>query len=1028
MGPDARFTVTSSAQDGLWFLSELAPDSPAHTLCRAFRVRGPLEVGGLRAAWRSVLRRHEGLRGTVVDRAGRPELLVADDAADDAWSFADLAAADDLAAGADDAADAFRAELAAAPLSLTAGPLARLAVARLGDDDHVVVLVAHRLVCDDESLSIVVDELSAGAPPGTAPRYADHARWQRAQDHRGLLQWWSEALTPRPAPPDLPVDHVRPPVPWAPAGVVRFDWGALGLAEWGTAPHVVVLAAFQALLHRYGGGDRIAVGMPVSTRPPEFAGAVGLFENLVVPCADFSGSPTFRELLGRVGTAVAGALAHRALPFDELVRGLDVDREPHRVPFCDTLFAVKGADPVLRLPGARVDALPSDPRAARATLALTVAENGTEGVLEYRADLLEAASAEQIANQLRTLLTAALADPDAPVSALPLESQDHLAAAARDADRVADGPTDLPPVTTLVHRVAADAPALSSDGVHTSYAELRAQAARVTAALAGVAGEPVAVRMGSGPRQVAAVLGVLDSGAHLVCLGADEMGERGRTMLADIRPAHLLVDGSTGADALARWYAEEQGGQVTDIALVADGPGAAPTSVTPADRAYVAYTSGSTGRPKGIPQSHATLAQFATWFAGEFGIGPGARVAQWAAPGYDAALCEAFATLAAGATLCPVPDRIRANPEKIAAWLAAERVTHFQTVPSFAREILRVLDGGARLDDLTHLLLAGEALPGDLVDGLRAALPSVRMVNLYGPTELILATWHEVTGGGHGVTPVGRSIPGRQVLVLDAEDRPCPAGVTGDIVVRSPFTTPGYLGSDDRTAFRPTAAGPCYRTGDLGRRRFDGVLEFRGRKDFQVKFNGVRLELGDIEATLAGHDSVAECAVVAVADGNRMVKRLVAHVVPIRGADGTATGAAAQWRAALRARFGKAMPPVTFRTLLDLPRNIGGKVNRAGLPDPGQTGTDIGREAETWVEQDLTAIWSELDTRPTHAEETFFAAGGYSLLVPVLLHAVRGRFGVPVSVGEFLADPTVAGLAARIESGIAAADRRRTAH
>ncbi|MER6949841.1 AMP-binding protein [Nonomuraea sp. NPDC000554] len=987
MGSDdgtASLAVTTSAQDGLWLPAEPAPGSPAHTVCRAYRVAGPLDVGGLRTAWRAVVGRHESLRCTLVERAGRVAARIAGDVADDVWSFVDLAA---RAEHPHAAAREFCAELAAAPPR----PPARLAVARLGADDHVVALVAHRAVADDTSISIVVDELSAayasavngGRPADALPaqprRYADYARWQRAQDHRHLVDWWRATLTPLPTAPDLPVDRVRPPALSATAGVERFDWGAsLGrpLAELSTAehvePHTVLLAAFQLLLHRYGDGDRIAVGMPASARPvPEFAGVVGLFDTLLVLCADFTGPLTFRELVRRAGAAVTGALAHRALPFDELVRALDVDRAPHRIPWCDTLFVVGASEPRLRLAGARVTRQPVDAVAAVADLTLTVDAGGpaATGILEYRADAFEAASARLLLEQLRTLLAAALADPDLPVRALPLESRDRLRAAIRDADRVADGPAGPDTVNTLVRRVAErtpDAPALSYGGTRVSYAELRAHAALIAAALTGghgaVPGRPVVVRMSTGPRQIAAVLGALDAGAHLVCLGADEMGERGRTMLADIRPARLVIDGSAGPDALAQWFADELDGQVVDVTAPPAPAASSPVQSAPQDRAYVAYTSGSTGHPKGIPQSHATLAQFVTWFGGEFRIGPGARVAQWAAPGYDASLCEAFAALVAGATLCPVPDRIRANPEKIVDWLAAERITHFQTVPTFAREILRVISGRAGAPEhLDHLLLAGEALPGELAGGLRAALPSVRLINLYGPTELILATWHEVAGEAHGevhgVTPVGRSIPGRQVLVLDDQDRPCPAGVTGDLVIRSPYTTPGYLGpaAADRAPFRPVAdtggwgiGGPCYRTGDLGRRRFDGALEFRGRKDFQVKFNGIRLELGDLEAALAAHDSVAECAVVAVADANRLATRLVAYVVPVRGPDGTAAGAAADWRAALRARFGKAMPPVTFRTLIGLPRNIGGKIDRRSLPGPGPARGGAGAEPESW--------------------------------------------------------------------------------
>ncbi|GAA0948257.1 non-ribosomal peptide synthetase [Nonomuraea longicatena] len=1084
----ARIAATTSAQDGLWLLAELAPDSPAHTVCRAFRVSGPLDTGALRAAWQSVLQRHESLRCTLVERAGRPMARVAGEPADDAWSFTDLAPS--RTEDADTAARAFAAGLAGTPLRPRVGPLARLAVARLGPDDHVVALVTHRAVADDASAAIVVEELSAGyaraargedpAPPGHPAQYADFARLQRGQDHRHLVDWWRAALTPLPGAHDLPVDRVGPPAWWAPAGVERFAWASslggplteLSRAE-GVEPHTVLLAAFQLLLHRYGGADRVAVGSPADCRPASgFDEAVGPFDTVLVLCADFTASLTFRELLRQVNVTRTSALAHRALPFEELVRALELDRAPRRIPLCDALFALRAPEPPLRLPGARTRGQRAEAGAALADLTLTVETGGpvATGTLGHRADAFGARSARLLLDQLHTLLSAALADPDLPVRELPLEGRDRLRASVLAADRVAAGPAGDEPVNALVHRAAERTPqahALSYGGAHLSYADLRAEAARVTAALSrgvgAVAARPVVVRMATGPRQITAVLGALDAGAHLVCLGADEVGERGRAMLADIRPARLLVDGSAGPDPLARWYADELGGQVVDMMAAAQtavqttaqmtaqtGGQPASMAVHPAgglaenaagsvpvsseDLAYVAYTSGSTGHPKGIPHVHATLAQFVRWFAREFRIGPGSRVAQWAAPGYDASLCEAFAALVSGATLCPVPERIRANPERLVEWLDAERVTHFQTVPTFAREVLRVLGGrAAGLAHLRHLLLAGEALPGELADGLRAALPSTRMINLYGPTELILATWHEIAGGEHGVTPIGRSIPGRQVLVLDERDRPCPAGVTGDLVIRSPHITAGYLGqAADPAPFRSVTGGwgvggPCYRTGDLGRRRFDGTLEFRGRKDFQVKFNGVRLELGDIEAALAAHESVAECAVVAVADANRMVTRLVAYVVPVRGPDGSAAGTAAVWRAALRARFGKAIPPITFRTLIGLPRNIGGKIDRRGLPDPDPARLGQGPQPESWAERAVAAIWSVLGVHPQSADDTFFSAGGHSMLVPPLLHTVRRRFGVDVAVADFFADSTLAGLAARIESSAASgglADRR----
>ncbi|GII88160.1 hypothetical protein Ssi03_61500 [Sphaerisporangium siamense] len=1064
-GSGTRRAVTSCAQDGLWFLHGTAPCAPAYTVGRAYRVTGELQVPALRAAWRAVVRRHESLRTTLVEESGRPVQEIAPEC--DPRAFADLG----TAAGPDPDATAARlyARMASEPLDLAAGPLARLGVARLGAGEHLVLILLHRAVADDASMAVVVEELSAcyaaatacrsagSVRPALPPRYADHAREERARlAAPGLgerLDRWAAELTPHPSPAVPPPDRPRRVVPEYEGGAARFHWGAdlagpvrdLAEAE-GVPPYAVPLAAFQALLARYGGEERVAVGVPVSTRPPGFERAVGCFENLVVVCTDLSGRPSFRDLLRRAARSAGTAFARRDVPFDRLVRALGPDREAGRVPFCDVMVAFEAPEPVPDLGGAVVRRLRVEDAYVRADLALTLGEAAT-GSLAYRTALYDDTTARLVLRHLRTLLAAALRDPDAPVEALPLETPERARLAVRAADRVTGAAAPDLPVHELVRlraRRAPSAPALSFDGEVVSYGELDRWAGRVAAALGapgGVAGRPVAVRTASGPRQIAASLGVLRAGGRLVCLGTGDVGERGRMVLGDVRPAVLVLDDPDG-DPLAAWYRDELGGTVLDLAVAGREPASGPPE-TPApvpfrlgEAAYVTYTSGSTGRPKGIAQTHATFAQFVTWFADEFRMGPGARVAQWAAPGYDASLVEAFSALTAGATLCPVPDKIRANPDKVVEWLADQRITLFQTVPSFARQLLGLIERRGPAEPplaLDHLLLAGEPLPGELAGALRAALPGVRLVNLYGPTESILATWHEITGPVRGIAPIGGSIPGRQVLVLDDRDRPCPAGVTGQIVVIGPYVTSGYVGAaaGDRASFQPVPAipdlaldgGHCYRTGDLGRRRWDGSLEFGGRRDFQIKFNGVRVELTDIEAALAAEESVADCAVVPVADTHGLVTRLVAYVVP---RPGTGEAEPGPWRAALRRRFGRSALPVSFKIMDGLPRNAGGKVDRRGLPGPGSSPAGAAGTRQTRVEREMAALWSELlggdpsapDDGVRFSGDTFFSAGGHSLLVPVLLRRIRERFGTAVSLPEYHANPTFVGLSALVDAQI----------
>lgn len=1046
-----REVVTSSAQDELWFLQKLVPESPVHNVCRAFRVTGALDTAALRDAWRATVRRHEILRTTLVEADGLPVQAVAPDW--DPHSFTDLGPVRDLPFD----------RLAATPFDLGAGPLARLFTANTGPGEHALLLLAHEAVVDEHSVTRLVEELSeayAGGGSTVPVRYADYVQWQRdrastPEFHR-LLEHWLAALRPLPPSLSLATDRARPVGPSFEGGTVPYAWddeiaSALTELSWaeGTTPFTVLLAAFQTLLHRHSGEERVAVGVPVTTRPSAlFTDLIGPFRNTLVLCADFTGRPTFRELVGRVAQNAQGAYERREVPFDRLVRALKIDRDPRRMPLCDALFVYRDTSPAeLRLTGLTVTPMPVGHGAVTADLTFTVdaVAPALTGSLAYRRNLFDPGTGARILDQLRTLLTAALRRPDLRVDALPLESLPGIGAAVRAADLTADA-TATRSAPRLVHQAAGRAPesaALTWQGETITYRELERRAAGVTAALRArgeVAGRPVAVRLPSGPGLVAALLGVLDAGAYVLCMGAADTGQRARTMLAGLRPVRMLTDADRTGDELARWYAEELGGTVLDAAAgyareldaaagtadaepAAGTAGAEPAAPGLAERAYVAYTSGTTGRPKGIVQTHATLAQFVTWLAAETRLGPGDRLAQWAAPGYDAGLMEIFAALVCGATLCPVPDRIRANPDKLAEWLADERITHFQTVPSFARRLLEAVesrDMAGSLTALTHVLLAGEALPGELAADLRAALPGARLINLYGATETILATWHEVTEPGGGAVPIGRPIPGRHVLVLDDLDRPCPPGVTGHLVVRSPYVALGYVEeeADAERAFRPVrglerfgaGGGRFHHTGDLGRLRWDGLLEFRGRRDTQIKFNGNRVDLAEVEAELSADDAVAECAVVPAAGPDRLVRRLIAYLVPHPRRDISAD----RLRAGLRRRFGKGVPPVTIRTVTALPRNGGGKLDRRGLTGAGVTPT---RAISTRTEREIAELWRELlGGDPAGPDDTFFAAGGHSMLAGRLLDRISKKFGVEVSLWQFLTNPTLAGLAGLVDA------------
>ncbi|MDU0292796.1 non-ribosomal peptide synthetase [Saccharothrix longispora] len=1013
-------TATSgptAAQRSLWLLNELDPTARANTLRRAYRVTGHLDPAALRDAWQAALRRHPVLRTALTDRPDHPVPGTAPDGV--AWRRVRVAPGQDALVKARRVARLWTA----IPVDPATGPAARLLVLEVADDEHLVVLAAHRVVADDRSLSLLFDELARtvngspdrGAPPVDFARHAAQERaWSATPDYRRQLEWWIGQLTPPPPALDLPTPRRRPSGPAAATGEVPLHWGAAfgrrlrsAADTAGCTPSDVVLAGYVALLHRYDPRSHVTIGLPVSTRTrPETRDTIGPMTNLVVLRADLTGAPGFGELLDRVARGRAAALRHRRVPFSDVVRAVNPPRDPRRLPLCDAVFAEGPlTGPELRLGTATGVPEPVDAAGSGsgADLALTVDDSGTAEacVLSYRTALFDRPGAQRVLDQLRTLLDAAVSAPAIPLADLPLEPAARLDGAAADADADPDTAADAPTrtVADLVRRhtdLRPDAVAVDWRGAVLTYRELDALGDAIAHALraAGTAGRPVVVAVPKGPRQVAALLGVFRAGAHLVWSGAEDA--RASALADRVRPACLLVDG----DDRPTW----EGGPVLDVATLPPSPTPArPLPPVALDHpAYLAFTSGSTGVAKEIAQSHAALAQFTGWMAGEFGLGPGSRVAQWVSPEHDPALCEVFATLVGGASLCPVPDEVRLHPERLADWLTAQRIEVIQMVPSFARELLGAL--AVRPPALRCLLLMGEALPGELVDRLRERLPGTRLVNLFGPTETIAATWHDITGSGEAKVPIGRPIPGRRVLVLDQDDRPCPAGVTGEIVVRSPYVTPGAGGVRS------------YRTGDLGRFRWDGLLEFRGRRDFQVKLLGNRIELTDLEAALAAHPTVRECAAVALTDPDGLVSGLALYVVP-HEPPADAAAATSSWRARLRGQFGAL--PATFTIIpTALPRTVVGKVDRRALPPP-RPPRKGSRGPATPVERQLIAIWSHLlDTDRIETHDTFFEAGGHSLLLPRLRELVADRIGVRLPLWSYATGPTLRELAALLaESG-----------
>ncbi|WP_051466578.1 non-ribosomal peptide synthetase [Actinomadura oligospora] len=1045
-----RALPPSFAQQRLWFLDQLAPGSAEYNNPLALRLRGPLDVPALRAALDALVERHEALRTRLVAEDG-----VARQVIDPPSAFAldehDLTEVPDPAARARDLVDAD----AVAPFDLATGPLVRGLLMRLGPDDHVLGLCMHHVVSDEWSalvmrreIAVLYEAFAAGAEPSLEPlpvQYADYAVWQRERLTGGTLDdlvgYWRDRLDGA-AALDLPLDRPRPPVRSSAGALVdlavdaRTTEGLRTLARASGATMFMTLqSALAVLLRWYAGQYDVVVGTPVAGRTQaETEGLIGFFVNTLALRADLSGDPTFAEVVARVRAGALGAYAHQELPFEQLVEALRLDRDLGRTPLFQVFFALdRIGEDRLALPGLENEPFPVGTVEARfdLTLSLNEGEDGLTGSFLYSTALFDRATVERMAGHLTAVLAAVAEDPGRRLSELrPMDVDETHRAVAAGPER----PLPARGVHELVAEHAArrpDATALIFGDDRLTYAALDARANRLAHHLRAVGVGPevvVGLCLERGTELLVALLAVLRAGGAYLPLSPDLPPERLGLMIADSR-ASVLVGTSETLDTVPSGhtspiYLDDPATQ----AALATAPEDAPEIAThPAQLAYVMYTSGSTGRPKGVAVTHRDVTAIAT--SGDYvQLTEDDVVAQAATVAFDAATFEIWGAWANGATLAGIDERTLLAPERLRPELVRLGVTTLFLTPAVFHRF--AADDPGVFAGLRNLVVGGDAIDPASARRVLAGEGPERLVNGYGPTETTtFAAWHPVGDLPDGATvPIGRPLANMRLPVLDQALAPVPDGVAGELYIGGAGVARGYAHRPDLTAerFVPDASAAdgsrLYRTGDRVRRRPDGVLEFLGRIDRQVKVRGFRIEPGEIEAALLAHPAVAEAVVVARDDtGDR---RLLAYLVPSDLADGAPD--AADLRRFLGAGLPAYMVPVAFVELTALPLTRNGKVDRDALPAPDGGRAAAGTEfvaPRTPAEESLAGIWAEvlgLDRVGVH--DDFFELGGHSLLATQVVSRVRAAFGVEAALADLFDRPTVAGFAEAVELAAPDAD------
>ncbi|MBA2675394.1 non-ribosomal peptide synthetase, partial [Ramlibacter sp.] len=1039
----------SFAQQRLWFLTQL--DSPGQTyhMPLGLHLTGVLDRAALAAALDRVVERHEALRTTFTARDGQPVQCIAPPGAGFALREHDLRDRVDPRAEA----HALATEEAEAPFDLERGPLIRGRLLVLGDEEHVLLITMHHIVSDGWSMGVLMQEISAlygafarGRPdplPPLAVQYADYAAWQRQSmdddEQERLAVYWQRALAGAPALLPLPADRPRPPQQDHRGAVFDFELdaelttGLKALAQrHGMTLYMTLLAGWAALLGRLAGQDDVVIGTPTANRNRvEVESLIGFFINTLALRIDLQGDPTVRQILQQVKTVSLEAQRNQELPFEQIVELVKPVRSLSHSPLFQVVFSWQNnAKGKLDLPGLEMAPVGVSQQTAKVDLTLNLGESDGRivGGIEYATALFDHATVGRYAGHLRTLLRAMVLDEAQAFHALPL-----LDAAQRRQVLVEWNATDAPyPEDHCVHELfeahAASAPqatALVHGAQRLSYAELDAQANRLAHFLRDLGVGPdvrVAICAERRPHLVVGLLAVLKAGGAFVPLDPAYPRERLDHMLADSDPAVVLVD-ALGEKALSgnghgpRLLLDADETPWADApadALAPDSLGPVPTNL-----AYVIYTSGSTGVPKGVMVEHRSVCNLSTAQTRAYAVSADSRVLQFASISFDACVWETVMALCHGAAL-HLPDAETALVgSALLETVRAHRITHATLPPAVLTALGDDPTADAAFASLRTLIVAGEAPTTALV---RRWAPGRLFINAYGPTETTVCATMQVCDPEDpidtGVPPIGRPIANTRVYLLDAYRQPVPVGVPGDLYVGGASVARGYLNQPELTAERflrdphdQRQGARMYRTGDVGRFRADGSIEFLGRNDFQVKVRGVRIELGEIESRLADHPGVREALVIAVdAQADR---RLIAYYTRVADVE----AGAAELSAHLARSLPDFMVPAAFVALDAFPLTGNGKIDRKALPDPD--GSSVVRRGDEPpqgdTEQALARVWSELlQIERVGRHDDFFELGGHSLLAVRLTACIRRDLGVEVSLSTLFAQSTLAGMAAAV--------------
>jgi len=1035
----------SFAQQRLWFLDELTPGNAAYAFCNIVRLNGKLDVGCLEKCFGEIVNRHENLRTTFQIIDGAPVQIIAD-SVETRLSMQDISEAKD--SEKENKLQALATLEAEKPFSLSSGPLIRASIVRIAEEKHAVILTMHHIVYDGWSLAVLFGELKTlyeafiknkpSPLPALNIQYADFSLWQRREIETEKMQkqaeFWRNKLSDQLPILDLPTDRKR---------LVTSEYK--GAMEWFYLPvsltrllevlakredctlYMVLLAAFSVLLSRYSGEKDIIVGTPIANRNnQEVENLIGFFINSLVMRTSLEDNPDFCQLLERIKIFSAEAYANQDYPFEKMVEDLQIERNMGQNPIFQTMFALQNTPPPPKKIAdieMQIEEVDSGTAVFDITLSMYETDEGLNGYFEYSSELYNQSTIQNMINSFECLLNDISHNPEKEVSRLSILNKETYKKIVTDwnseklefstdrlifevIDDIADSRPDAVVITT----------GTTLTEQQYTWQQLNQQACKLANILLGKGVRPgdfIGICLNRSFEMFVSILGVMKAGGAYLPMDPAYPRDRLQYMLEDTA-ANIIITQRELSECLPDSSAEKY--YIEDIEAFSKNTTVKTPEVmlTPDSIAYIIYTSGSTGKPKGVLVSHGNLLH-STAVRREYYKERVESFLLMSSFSFDSSVAGIFWTLCDGGTLVLPAYGQERDIFEVAKLINEHSVSHMLSLPSVYSLLLTSAPARA-ISALKTVCVAGEECPSSLLEKHFDTLPDTRLFNEYGPTEgTVWSTVYECIPEDAGkVIPIGGAIKNVQIYILDENLSVQPIGVPGEIYIAGKGVTRGYLNRDELTAEKfienpfSDNSQKMYRSGDIGKYRADGNIEFLGRVDDQVKVRGYRIEPGEIENAILQNPAITQCAVI-VQKTERGDNRLIAYIEPPQ----TDTE---KLIAALSLRLPAYMVPALFIRLETMPLMPNGKINRKALPEPASAADGLGQkfvESKNAVEQVLANIWAdllEIDRVSTAAN--FFELGGHSILATRVVSGIYENFDVQVAIRHLFDSPTVSALSA----------------